>query len=226
MNSKEIKQILTNLGADFCGIALIDRFNESPEGFNPADTLPSCKSVVVFGKKYLKGTLDCKNMIPYTVVRNILSNILDIMAVNFCNAMENNNIIAVPLGTVDPTLHDEKTNRFRNVISVKHAGVLAGLGYIGKNSLLITPEYGNMVWLTAVLMNIEIEPDKLITANCPENCFLCIENCPVNAIKKDSPEIDQLKCFGHAYQIKNGGDLQIKCNTCRTICPKCFGYKA
>jgi epoxyqueuosine reductase QueG len=72
MNSNEIKQILYDLGADICGITTINRFNEAPEGFNPKDTLPSCKSVIVFGKKFLKGTLDYKNTIPYTVEKDTL----------------------------------------------------------------------------------------------------------------------------------------------------------
>jgi epoxyqueuosine reductase QueG len=100
MDSNNIKQILYGLGVDICGIASIDRFHESPEGFNPVDTLPSCKSVIVFGKKFLKGTLDCKNTIPYTIVRNTLSNMLDAISVDFCNIMENKNIIAVPIGTI------------------------------------------------------------------------------------------------------------------------------
>jgi epoxyqueuosine reductase QueG len=138
MDSSSIKQFLFDLGADICGIASIDRFTESPEGFNPLDTLPSCKSVIVFGNKFLKGTLDCNNTIPYTIVRNMLSDILDKISINFCNIMDNKDIIAVPTGTIGPTLYDKITNRYRNIVSVKHAAVLAGLGYIGKNSLLIT----------------------------------------------------------------------------------------
>jgi epoxyqueuosine reductase QueG len=225
MDSNNIKQIIYNLGADICGIASIDRFNESPEGFNPIDTLPECKSVIVFGKKFLKGTLDCKNTIPYTIVRNLLSTTLDIMSVDFCNIMETEKIIAVPTGTIDPTVYDKKTNRFRNIVSVKHSAVLAGLGYIGKNTLLITPEYGNMVWLTAVLVDIELEADKIINKNCPDNCFLCIEACPVNALKKDNLEMDQLKCFNYAFSVNEGEGFYFKCNKCRTVCPNCLGIK-
>jgi len=225
MDSNDIKQIFYDLGADICGIASINRFTEAPEGFNPIDTLSSCNSVIVFGKKFLKGTLECKNTIPYTIVRNMLSDILDKMSINFCNIMENKNFIAIPTGTIGPTLYDKKTGRYRNIISVKHAAVLAGLGYIGKNSLLVTPEYGNMVWLSAVLMNIELEPDKIINGKCPENCNLCIENCPVNAIKKDSLEMDQSVCFNYAFHINEGDEFYFKCHKCRTICPKCFGNK-
>ena len=225
MDSNNLKQIFYDLGADICGIASIDRFNEAPEGFNPIDTLPSCKSVIVFGKKFLKGTLDCKNTVPYTIVRNMLSNILDIMAVDFCNIVENKNIVAVPIGTIDPTIYDKRTNRFRSIVSVKHAAVLAGLGYIGKNTLVITPEYGNMVWLSAVLVNIELESDKIINEHCPEDCLLCIKSCPVNALKENDLEMDQMKCWDYAFKTNEGESFYFKCNKCRTICPNCLGTK-
>ena len=225
MDSKSIKQIIHELGADLCGIASIDRFTDAPEGFNPVDTLPSCKTVIIFGKRFLKGTIDCKNTTPYTISRNMISNILDIMAVKFCGIMEENEIIAVPIGAVGPSKFDENTNRFRGIVSLKHSAVLAGMGYIGKNSLLITPEYGNMVWLEGILMNIELEPDKIINGGCPKNCNLCIENCPVKAIKQDSLEIDQQQCWNNAFEGNEIYFTKIKCYRCRTICPKCLGNK-
>jgi len=224
MDSNNIKNILYDFGADICGIASIDRFNESPAGFNPVDTLPSCKSVIVFGKKFLKGTLECKNTVSYTISRNMLSNVLDIISVKFCDLMEDKNIIAVPIGAIGPSIFDQNTGRSRGIVSLKHAAVLAGLGYIGKNSLLITPEYGNMIWLTGALINIELESDKMIHDKCPDNCYLCIENCPVDALKKDNLEMDQRKCWSHAFD-NNFYFTNIKCYKCRSICPKCLGNK-
>jgi epoxyqueuosine reductase QueG len=147
------------------------------------------------------------------------------MAVDFCNIMENEKITAVPFGTIGPTVHDTRTNRSRSIVSVKHAAVLAVLGYIGKNTLVITPEYGNMVWLSAVLMNVELEPDKIITKNCLEDCFLCIKSCPVNALKEDNLEMNQGKCWNYAFHANEGEDFYLKCHKCRTICPNCFGTK-
>lgn len=51
----EIKELIMGLGADVCGIANIDRFSEAPEGFNPRDIFPDCKSVIVFGIALPKG---------------------------------------------------------------------------------------------------------------------------------------------------------------------------
>jgi len=225
MDSNNLKQKLYDLGADFCGIAPIDRFKEAPEGFNPVDTLPSCKSVIVFGKKFPRGTLDCINTIPYTIARNMLSDTLDKMSVSFCALMEDKNIIAVPVGAVGPAVLDKKTNRSRGIVSLKHAAVMAGLGYFGKNTLVITPDYGNMVWFSAVLANIELEPDNIINKNCPEDCLLCVKSCPVNALKEDSLEMDQMKCFGHSFRTNQGESFYLKCNKCRTICPNCLGSK-
>jgi len=225
MDSNKIKEILFELDVDICGIASIDRFIEAPEGFNPVDTLPSCKSVIIFGKRFLKSIIDCKNTIPYTIVRNMISNVLDIVAVKFCDIMEDIKITAVPIGAIGPAKYDEKTSRYRGIVSLKHSAVLAGLGYIGKNSLLITPEYGNMVWLNGILVNIELDVDKIIDDKCPEKCNLCFEICPSNAIEQGNLEIDQQKCWNYAFEGNDFYFTKINCHKCRTICPKCLGSK-
>ena len=226
MDSESIKQIVCDLGVDICGIASIDRFTEAPEGFNPADVLPSCKSVIIFGKKFLRSTINCSSTVPYTITRNMISVILDTLTIKFCGILEDNNITAVPIGAIGPSIYDEKTGRSRGIISLKHSAVLAGMGYIGKNSLLITPEYGNMVWLDGVLVDIELEPDKIINNQCPKSCNLCIENCPVGAIKYDSPEIDQKKCWEYAFEGNEIYFKKMKCYKCRTICPRRSGIKS
>jgi len=71
------------MGADLCGVASIDRFNEAPEGFHPCDVLPQCKSVIVFAKAFPAGTIHCKTTVPYTIARNMLSDVLDKLSVRF-----------------------------------------------------------------------------------------------------------------------------------------------
>ena len=147
MREKAVKQLLHDMGADLCGIASIDRFEEAPEGFHPCDVMPSCKSVIVFAKKMPVGTLACKTTIPYTITRNMLSHELDVISVRFCSVMEQKGMTVVPTGTLGPGRVDPRTGRWRSAVSAKHCAVAAGLGSIGKNTLLATPEYGNMVWL-------------------------------------------------------------------------------
>ncbi len=223
MNSRQIKERMYQLGADLCGIASIDRFDAAPEGFHPSDVLPDCKSVIVFMKRFLSGTLACNSTVPYTIVRNMLSYQLDIMSVQLCADLEEEGIVAVPTGTIAPTEYDTKTKRFRNIISAKHAAQAAGLGTIGKNTLLITPEYGNMVWISVVLTEMDLEPDPLMKTNLCNDCDLCITVCPVHAI--GDPELNQTACSEYAFGGENGGEWKIKCHACRDICPFCFGTK-
>lgn len=221
MDSEEVKKRLISLGADLCGIAGIDRFGGAPAGFHPKDVLPDSKSVIVFAKRFPAGTLSCKSTVPYTIVRNILSDKMDKISVQFCTDMEKLGIIAVPTGTIGPSEFDKNTQRFRNIVSAKHAAQAAGLGVIGKNTLLITPQFGNMVWLSVILIEIELKSDKLIEKKFCDNCDLCIKACPVQALGQ--PEMKQQICSGYAFGGENGGDWKIKCHRCRDICPHCYG---
>lgn len=221
MDSVEVKKRLIDLGADLCGIASVDRFVNAPKGFHPNDVLPNCKSVIVFAKRFLAGTLYCKSTVPYTIVRNILSDKMDKISVQFCTDMEMKGIIAIPTGTNGPTELDKNTQRYRSVVSAKHSAQLAGLGVIGRNTLLITPEFGNMVWLSVILTEIELEADKIIDNIFCNDCNLCVNECPVQALGQS--EMKQLTCWDYAFGAEDGGDWKIKCHKCRDICPKCLG---
>lgn len=67
ITSKHVKNIALGLGADLCGIAPIERFADAPRGFHPCDLLPETQSVVVVATHMPEGTMQSRNMIPYTV---------------------------------------------------------------------------------------------------------------------------------------------------------------
>lgn len=220
MNSTEVKKIMYSLGADLCGIAGIDRFDDAPEGYHPLDVLPSCKSVISFGCRFPAGTLICKTAVPYTRVRNSITPKLDAIALDFCIEMEKNQILAVPIPT-NESQWDQKTKRWRSIISQKHAAQAAGLGTIGRHSLLITPEFGSMIWLGAVLTEIELEPDRIKESIC-NDCNLCVEICPAGAL--EHMEVNQQRCWDYAFgDNEETQNWEISCHKCRDICPYNLG---
>lgn len=222
MDKIEIKNILFTLGADLCGVASIDRFDGAPKGFHPLDVMPSCQSVISFACRFPVGTLRCKSAVPYTHVRNSMTPKLDAIAMDFCIEMEKHEIVCVPIPT-NESLWDSSTNRFRSIVSQKHAAQAAGIGTIGRHSLLITPEYGSMVWLGAVLSEHEFEPDPLLSPIC-NNCNLCADVCPINALSES--ELKQLDCWNHAFgDDEEQKTWKISCHKCRDICPYNLGSK-
>lgn len=220
IDNKKAKEILLSLGADLCGIASIDRFADAPTGYHPLDVLPTCKSVISFGCRFPVGTLICKSDIPYTRVRNSITPKMDAIALDFCIEMEKHQIVCVPVPT-NESQWDKNTDRWRSIVSQKHAAQAAGLGTIGRHSLLITPEFGSMIWLGMVLCEHEFEPDEMKASLC-DNCNLCVDICPVNAL--EISELKQQTCYDYAFgDDEEKHTWRISCHKCRDICPYNLG---
>lgn len=103
----------------------------------------------------------------------------------------------------------------------------AGLGFIGKNSLLILPKKGSYFFLGELILNVEADYDTPITVSCG-NCTRCMEACPTKAISP-SKVINSNKCI--SYQtIENKGEIDqdiipnlnnrfYGCDICQQVCP-------
>lgn len=220
MNSEHVKKLLVSLGADLCGIASIERFSEAPKGFHPLDIMPSCRSVISFGCRFPVGTLICSSPVPYTQARNTITPKMDAIALDFCIEMEKLGVLCVPIPT-NSSLWDSRTNRWRSILSQKHAAQAAGLGTIGRHSLLITPEFGSMIWLGCILCEVELSPDPQKEPVCT-NCNLCVDVCPVNALQ--SSEIAQQACWDYAFgDDPDTQSWRISCHKCRDVCPYNLG---
>lgn len=222
VDRKKIKEIMFSLGADLCGIASMDRFADAPAGYHPSDVLPTCRSVISFGCRFPAGTLRCKSDIPYTRVRNSITSKMDAIALDFCIEMEKHRVACVPVPT-NESQWDQNTGRWRSIVSQKHAAQAAGLGTIGRNTLLITPEFGSMVWLGMVLCEQELEADEMKEPLC-DHCNLCVDICPVNAL--ENPELKQETCFAFAFgDDEEKQTWRIACHKCRDICPYNLGSR-
>lgn len=220
MTSREVKEIFYALGADLCGIASLDRFGGAPEGYHPLDVMPGCRSVISFAVRFPAGAIRCKSDVPYTRARNSITAKVDAMALDGCLELEKRGFLAAPIPT-NEAQWEEKTGRSRSILSQKHAAQAAGLGTIGRHSMLITPEFGSLVWLGAVVTEAELEPDPVKDSVC-DDCGICVEACPIQAL--DQRDMDQQACWDYAF----GDDPETKtwriaCHKCRDSCPYNFG---
>ena len=112
--------------------------------------------------------------------------------------------------------------------SFKFAAVNAGLGWIGKNDVVITKKYGPRVRLSAILIDEQfVYGEKILKSNCPENCKKCIDVCPYKALYDVQWNINSLRSDIINYRLCNEKrSLYIKahgrksaCGLCMAACP-------
>ena len=108
------------------------------------------------------------------------------------------------------------------LLSLRHAGHLAGLGVLGKNTLLINDKLGNMIQLGALLLNEKLEGDPIAPYEaCKAECQLCIRSCPQKAL--DGFTVNQQACRPISCFKNERGFVLKKCWECRRICPNHAG---
>ncbi len=110
-------------------------------------------------------------------------------------------------------------------VDEKFAAKLSGIGYFGKNSIIINPQYGNYMFLATILIDNEVDSGNILEMDCGD-CRLCIDACPSNALEYG---IDKTKCISYLSQTKiplNETEISYfktviyGCDICLKVCPK------
>ena len=220
---ESIRELFLGLGADVCGFAAVEGFGAAPAGFSPTDLCPECRTVVVFGKALPQSLFSVNPRILYEHAMCTAFLELDRIALEGCTALERQRgAVAVPVPADTPyDVWDPALRRGQGVLSLRHAAVLAGLGTLGKNTLLLSPVYGTRLALCAVLTDLALTPDAPCAEQCVPGCCVCMESCPAQAL--DGVTVNQLLCRANTYETNAKGYDVCNCNICRAKCPHLAG---
>jgi epoxyqueuosine reductase QueG len=107
--------------------------------------------------------------------------------------------LIVPPTHVDPWRYDgDPSKHLTPILSLEHAAVEAGLGTLGLNLQLLTPEFGPRVMLSAVLSSVPVEPDRRVEAALclGPSCGRCLQACPGDTVghwQRDWPTCDNYR---------------------------------
>lgn len=242
IEAKHIKNIAINAGFDICGITMCQSFptnraafdNWLKEGydsslhymrnnidmrFDVGQMVEGARSVVVCGVSYKSeisggySVADKCKIASYACNRDYHKTLKKMLKA-----------MLRELQTTYPSLEARAFVDSAPILEKQYA-VEAGLGWIGRQSLLVTPEYGTYVLLGELVLNAEVdEYDKpLERVGCGE-CRRCIDACPTGAIVKPMT-IDTSRCIScHTIEAQPNSNINLNgwifgCDECQNYCP-------
>jgi epoxyqueuosine reductase QueG len=195
VTASEIKAKAKELGADLVGIADGEVMNAHPpdprDPRRPIDiTALDYKRVIVLARHLNNGVA---RIIPWgdrTKFYNdeLALSGLEEISLELVFWLEDLGYpsIIIPPTHVDPwRYNDDPRAHMATLLSLPHAAVEAGLGTLGLNQQLLTPEFGPRVVLTAVMASLEVEPDRRLEQSLclGPTCGRCLSACPADAVR-------------------------------------------
>jgi len=241
-NASTIKQIAQSLGFDFCGIAKAGFLEEE------APRLEEWLKRGYQGKMgYLENHFD-KRLDPTILVpgaKSVVSLVYNYYPTDIHEPTDNFKIAKYAYGQDYHEVIREKLHAFLEQIREKIGHVegrafvdsapvherawaaKSGLGWIGKNSLLLNRNMGSFFFLAELIIDLELQPDGPITDYCG-TCTRCIDACPTDAIA-ETYVVDGSRCISYlTIELKEAIPDEFKgkmenwvfgCDICQDICP-------
>jgi epoxyqueuosine reductase len=194
---------------------------------NPRDLLPGARSVVCVALQYRRrddGTAAAGGIAGGPTGR----------VAQYARGMDYHVVLKRKIARMVAALREELGEAFEARACVDTAPVMerqlaarAGLGWIGKNTLLLHPRDGSFCFLGVLITTLELAADGPMTDHCG-TCTRCLQACPTGAL--DAPyEMDASKCVSYltiehraeiAPALRAGiGDWVYGCDVCQDVCP-------
>lgn len=103
-------------------------------------------------------------------------------------------------------------------LSHKKIATLAGLGWIGRNNLLVNKKLGSQLRLVTILTDMPLVADNPSKDACGD-CRRCLDSCPAKAIKENPADFDHLGCFEKLKEFQKQRIVdQYICGVCVNVC--------
>ncbi|MDK2796114.1 MAG: hypothetical protein PWQ22_1011 [Archaeoglobaceae archaeon] len=220
----EISELAFELGANVFGVADLDEIKGYP--VHPENLLEDFKYGITIGVKLPDSIFDLlpESRSLYSRYYTVANDLLDNIAFRLSRYIEKEGYKALPI----PASKIVDGLYWSSHISHKAIARAAGVGWIGRSLLLITPEFGPRVRLASILTDMPLEAGKPAKNRCGK-CRECIDNCIAKALRfsefEDYPKrreevLDVDKCASKLREFAadpNKGTMV--CGICIKVCP-------
>ncbi|MGB3863004.1 MAG: hypothetical protein WBF32_12735 [Candidatus Aminicenantaceae bacterium] len=218
-NYEKLKEFSVDLGFSLFGVADIAEIKHE---FNlPKVSVEKFSRGIALGKRLLDAVIEEIKDRPTTLYFHHyrqLNFFLDRGAFLVASEIQDLGFQALPI----PASQITDWKKQQSHVSHKKIGYLAGLGWIGRNNLLVNPDKGSRFRLVTILTDMPLATDKSLDQDCG-SCRACISLCPAKAIHEDVTDFDHWLCFDKLKEFRNSGVVgQHICGVCIRACP---GFK-
>jgi len=215
VEKEKLKEFALKEGAVLFGVADI---SNAKEGFAfDAKVIENLNRAIVIGARLSRAIVNEIKTEPtkiYYYHYRTVNLFLDQLALKVCNSIQSAGLDALPIPASG--IIDWQTQKGH--VSHKGIGRLAGLGWIGRNNLLVNRQFGSQFRLVTILTDAPLEADSPVEDSCG-NCRACIPVCPVGAIKEDKKDYDHMRCYEKLKEFQKKGIVgQYICGVCVKAC--------
>jgi epoxyqueuosine reductase len=240
-NTSTIKRIASELGFDFCGISKAERLTS--EERNLTNWLnKGYHGAMSYMENHFDKRLDPTLLVPGA--KSVVSLLLNYYPENSYD-QDSYKISKYAYGVDYHFIIKDKLKNFIHRITEEIGGVggrvfvdsapvldrawaaKSGLGWIGKNSMLITKQKGSFYFISELIIDLDLEADTATTDHCG-TCTACLDACPTDAIIADKV-IDSNKCISYlTIELRDQIPSHFKqhmegwvfgCDICQDVCP-------
>lgn len=212
----ELKEIAVSSGLTAFGVGYIEDLRSHFDAL-PLDQTEGLLYGISIGARVssavLKGCIvgPTRHYLHHYKMVNLL---LDQTALKISLAIQDKGYNALPIPASQIVDWEKQTAH----LSHKMIALRAGIGWIGRNNLLVHPEAGSKIRIATVLTNMPLQTDKPLEIGCG-SCKSCIAICPVAAISESHKEWNKAACLAKLkYFAKEHNVGQYICGLCVKVC--------
>ncbi len=212
----ELERIAFRAGAKAFGVADLDGLRRSHP--RPLDAVAEdCSRALVCGIRLQRAVLDRLQDRPTPLYMHHYRQVnyqLDTLALEIADRLQDAGYQAIPV----PASQIISRDPMAGWVSHRLLGWAAGLGYRGRNNLLVHPHFGAHMRYVSVLTDAPFPPGRPLEQDCG-SCRACIEVCPVSAIRDTPEEFDRSACTAKLTEFARLPFIgQHICGLCVRVC--------
>jgi epoxyqueuosine reductase QueG len=206
--ANELKDKVKEMGAELVAVASAESPLLEEHGDSPTKLLAGARSLISYGVSLNRSAVCSGNLVLNRYDTLCVYERINHISLDTIRMLSGKGAKAVGVPPYLPVDMAAETKGMKGEINHKTVGAVAGLGGIGLNRLLITPQFGPFVRLGTIVTDALFDTDQPMAENPCDNCGECVQACPAEAIGEDG-SLDYRACALYALQSGLPGVINV-----------------